>query len=127
MDEFLNIFNQNQVIVIVSETGSGKTTQIPQIVAFSDLPHTRGKVVACTQPRRVATMSVAKRVADELDGVYSTASHIFIHSNHLPVDLGGHVGYSIKFEDMTQPGTTFLKYMTDDVLLREAMRDPDLS
>lgn len=43
--------------------------RIPQFVAFSDLPHTRGKLVACTQPRRVAAMSVAKRVADEMDGV----------------------------------------------------------
>ncbi|KAF9476307.1 P-loop containing nucleoside triphosphate hydrolase protein [Pholiota conissans] len=94
---------------MVGETGSGKTTQIPQFVAFSDLPHTRGKMVACTQPRRVAAMSVAKRVADEMD-----------------VQLGRHVGYSIRFEDMTEPGTTFLKYMTDGMLLREAMNDPSL-
>ncbi|KAK0435476.1 P-loop containing nucleoside triphosphate hydrolase protein, partial [Desarmillaria tabescens] len=90
-------------------TGSGKTTQIPQFVAYSDLPHTKGKLVACTQPRRVAAMSVAKRVADEMD-----------------VQLGRHVGYSIRFEDMTEPGTTFLKYMTDGMLLREAMNDPNL-
>ncbi|KAH0580335.1 DEAH-box ATP-dependent RNA helicase prp43, variant 2 [Termitomyces sp. 'cryptogamus'] len=95
---------------MVGETGSGKTTQIPQFVAYSDLPHTRGKLVACTQPRRVAAMSVAKRVADEMD-----------------VQLGRHVGYSIRFEDMTEPGTTFLKYMTDGMLLREAMNDPDLT
>ncbi|KAG6889617.1 DEAH-box ATP-dependent RNA helicase prp43 [Termitomyces sp. T32_za158] len=55
-------------------------------------------------------MSVAKRVADEMD-----------------VQLGRHVGYSIRFEDMTEPGTTFLKYMTDGMLLREAMNDPDLT
>ncbi|KAF8635093.1 hypothetical protein AX15_000533 [Amanita polypyramis BW_CC] len=94
---------------MVGETGSGKTTQIPQFVAYSDLPHTRGKLVACTQPRRVAAMSVAKRVADEMD-----------------VQLGRQVGYSIRFEDMTEPGTTFLKYMTDGMLLREAMNDPNL-
>ncbi|KJA15451.1 hypothetical protein HYPSUDRAFT_48384 [Hypholoma sublateritium FD-334 SS-4] len=109
MDEFFKIFTENQVIVMVGETGSGKTTQIPQFVAFSDLPHTRGKMVACTQPRRVAAMSVAKRVADEMD-----------------VQLGRQVGYSIRFEDMTEPGTTFLKYMTDGMLLREAMNDPSL-
>ncbi|KAK0447459.1 P-loop containing nucleoside triphosphate hydrolase protein [Desarmillaria tabescens] len=102
-------FNENQIIVIVGETGAGKTTQIPQFVAYSDLPHTNGKLVACTQPRRVAAMSVAKRVADEID-----------------VQLGRHVGYSIRFEDMTEPGTTFLKYMTDGMLLREAMNDPNL-
>ncbi|CAA7263822.1 unnamed protein product [Cyclocybe aegerita] len=109
MDEFLKIFSENQIIVMVGETGSGKTTQIPQFVAYSDLPHTKGKLVACTQPRRVAAMSVAKRVADEMD-----------------VQLGRHVGYSIRFEDMTEPGTTFLKYMTDGMLLREAMNDPKL-
>ncbi|KAF4622133.1 hypothetical protein D9613_009096 [Agrocybe pediades] len=94
---------------MVGETGSGKTTQIPQFVAYSDLPHTKGKMVACTQPRRVAAMSVAKRVADEMD-----------------VQLGRQVGYSIRFEDMTEPGTTFLKYMTDGMLLREAMNDNSL-
>ncbi|KAF8263614.1 pre-mRNA-splicing factor ATP-dependent RNA helicase PRP43 [Lactarius quietus] len=94
---------------MVGETGSGKTTQIPQFVVYSDMPQTKNKVIACTQPRRVAAMSVAKRVADEMD-----------------VQLGKQVGYSIRFEDMTEPGTTFLKYMTDGMLLREAMNDPDL-
>ncbi|EPQ53153.1 P-loop containing nucleoside triphosphate hydrolase protein [Gloeophyllum trabeum ATCC 11539] len=110
MDEFFKIFSENQIIVMVGETGSGKTTQIPQFVCYSDLPHTKGKMVACTQPRRVAAMSVAKRVADEMD-----------------VQLGKQVGYSIRFEDMTEPGTTFLKYMTDGMLLREAMNDPELT
>ncbi|KAG1740942.1 P-loop containing nucleoside triphosphate hydrolase protein [Suillus lakei] len=110
MTEFYKIFNKHQIIVMVGETGSGKTTQIPQFVAYSDLPHTKNKMVACTQPRRVAAMSVAKRVADEMD-----------------VQLGRQVGYSIRFEDMTEPGTTFLKYMTDGMLLREAMNDPDLT
>ncbi|KAI0739572.1 pre-mRNA-splicing factor ATP-dependent RNA helicase PRP43 [Daedaleopsis nitida] len=109
MEEFLRMFTENQIIVMVGETGSGKTTQIPQFVCYSDLPHTKGQMVACTQPRRVAAMSVAKRVADEMD-----------------VPLGKQVGYSIRFEDMTEPGVTFLKYMTDGMLLREAMNDPDL-
>ncbi|KAG8725258.1 DEAH-box ATP-dependent RNA helicase prp43 [Ceratobasidium sp. 395] len=73
------------------------------------MPHTRGKLVACTQPRRIAATSVARRVAEEMD-----------------VQLGKQVGYSIRFEDMTQEGTTFLKYMTDGMLLREAMVDRDL-
>ncbi|KIO00617.1 hypothetical protein M404DRAFT_754971, partial [Pisolithus tinctorius Marx 270] len=110
MDQFLKMFKDHQIIVMVGETGSGKTTQIPQFVAYSDLPHTKGKIVACTQPRRVAAMSVAKRVAEEMD-----------------VELGREVGYSIRFEDMTEPGKTFLKYMTDGMLLREAMNDPDLN
>ncbi|KAI5999044.1 P-loop containing nucleoside triphosphate hydrolase protein [Pisolithus albus] len=109
MDQFFKMFSENQIIVMVGETGSGKTTQIPQFVAYSDLPHTKGKIVACTQPRRVAAMSVAKRVAEEMD-----------------VELGREVGYSIRFEDMTEPGKTFLKYMTDGMLLREAMNDPEL-
>jgi HrpA-like RNA helicase len=66
-------------------------------------------MIACTQPRRVAAMSVAQRVADEMD-----------------VKLGEEVGYSIRFEDNTSP-STFLKYMTDGMLLREAMSDPLLS
>ncbi|TYJ54362.1 hypothetical protein B9479_005028 [Cryptococcus floricola] len=107
MQEFLSIFNENQIVVMEGQTGSGKTTQIPQFVCYSDLPMLRGKMVACTQPRRVAAMSVAKRVADEMD-----------------VQLGKQVGYSIRFEDMTEQGTTFLKYMTDGMLLREAMNDP---
>ncbi|WWC91392.1 uncharacterized protein L201_006336 [Kwoniella dendrophila CBS 6074] len=107
MQEFLTVFSENQITVMEGQTGSGKTTQIPQFVCYSDLPMLRGKMVACTQPRRVAAMSVAKRVADEMD-----------------VQLGKQVGYSIRFEDMTEAGTTFLKYMTDGMLLREAMNDP---
>ncbi|TDL23390.1 P-loop containing nucleoside triphosphate hydrolase protein [Rickenella mellea] len=112
MAEFYKVFTENQVVVMVGETGncSRRKFRIPQFVAYSDLPHTKGKMIACTQPRRVAAMSVAKRVADEMD-----------------VQLGKQVGYSIRFEDMTEHGTTFLKYMTDGMLLREAMNDPDLT
>lgn len=108
-DEFLKLFHSTQILVFVGETGSGKTTQIPQFVAYDDLPHLHGKQIACTQPRRVAAMSVAQRVADEMD-----------------VRLGDEVGYSIRFEDKTSD-KTFLKYMTDGMLLREAMNDPELS
>lgn len=96
-------------MVFVGETGSGKTTQIPQFVLFDDLPQTQRKMVACTQPRRVAAMSVAQRVAEEMD-----------------VKLGEEVGYSIRFEDKTS-SKTILKYMTDGMLLREAMHDHNLS
>jgi pre-mRNA-splicing factor ATP-dependent RNA helicase DHX15/PRP43 len=65
-------------------------------------------------------MSVAKRVAEEMDGVFMTAfSHKLIFSCLRTVSLGNEVGYTIRFEDMTDPGTTFLKYMTDGMLLRE--------
>lgn len=107
--EFLDMVHKNQFVVLVGETGSGKTTQIPQFLAYDELPHLKGKMIACTQPRRVAAMSVAQRVADEMD-----------------VKLGQEVGYSIRFEDNTSPNT-FLKYMTDGMLLREAMSDPLMS
>lgn len=108
-DEFLTMFHSSQILVFVGETGSGKTTQIPQFVLFDDMPHLNGRrQVACTQPRRVAAMSVAKRVADEMD-----------------VQLGQEVGYNIRFEDKTGPNT-ILKYMTDGMLLREAMNDHNL-
>lgn len=107
-DEFLEMYHNSQILVFVGETGSGKTTQIPQFVLFDELPHLSGKMVACTQPRRVAAMSVARRVADEMD-----------------VDLGDEVGYSIRFEDVTSK-KTILKYMTDGMLLREAMNDSTL-
>jgi HrpA-like RNA helicase len=101
--QFMDLVHENQVVVLVGETGSGKTTQIPQWL--TEL-HGSKKKVACTQPRRVAAMSVAQRVADEMD-----------------VTLGQEVGYTIRFEDCTSP-KTILKYMTDGMLLREAMNDP---
>lgn len=104
-DEFLEIIRNNQVVVLVGETGSGKTTQIPQFMA--EYGFLKGQQqVGCTQPRRVAAMSVSKRVAEEMD-----------------VQLGEQVGYSIRFEDVSGP-KTILKYMTDGMLLREAMNDP---
>ncbi|KAK8134377.1 helicase associated domain-containing protein [Apiospora sp. TS-2023a] len=107
--EFLEMYHKSQILVFVGETGSGKTTQIPQYVLYDELPQLNHKLVACTQPRRVAAMSVAQRVADELD-----------------VTLGEEVGYSIRFEDRTGP-KTILKYMTDGMLLREAMHDHMMS
>ncbi|VEU23867.1 DEKNAAC104902 [Brettanomyces naardenensis] len=107
--DFLKMFQTSQIMVLVGETGSGKTTQVPQFVLYDDMPHLVGKMVGITQPRRVAAMSVASRVADEMD-----------------VELGEEVGYSIRFENMTSE-KTILKYMTDGMLLREAMEDHDLS
>jgi pre-mRNA-splicing factor ATP-dependent RNA helicase DHX15/PRP43 len=103
------MFQSTQILVFVGETGSGKTTQIPQFVLYDDLPQTTRKMVACTQPRRVAATSVAQRVAQELD-----------------VELGEEVGYSIRFAENSGP-KTILKYMTDGMLLREAMTDHDLT
>lgn len=108
--EFLKLFRSSQLMLLVGETGSGKTTQIPQFVVHELKALNSTGMVACTQPRRVAAMSVAKRVAEEMD-----------------VEFGREVGYTIRFEDFTTPNCTFLKYLTDGMLLREAMIDPLLS
>ena len=84
-----------------------RRTQIPAFMLEAGLVRQR-RMVACTQPRRVAAMSVSKRVSEEMD-----------------VELGEEVGYTIRFEDVTGP-KTILKYMTDGMLLREAMADPML-
>lgn len=105
-EKFIDTMNKHQTLVLVGETGSGKTTQIPQwCIEWVRARHAK-RGVACTQPRRVAAMSVAARVAEEMD-----------------VCLGQEVGYSIRFEDCTS-AKTILKYMTDGMLLREAMSDP---
>ncbi len=107
-DEFLAAIEEHQILVIVGETGSGKTTQLPQYLHEAGFTK-NGMKVGCTQPRRVAAMSVAARVADEMD-----------------VKVGKEVGYSIRFEDCTSDKTV-LKYMTDGMLLREFLTEPDLS
>ncbi|THH04368.1 hypothetical protein EW145_g5571 [Phellinidium pouzarii] len=106
-EPLLQAFRDHQVLIVVGDTGSGKTTQMTQYLAeegFAD----RGKI-GCTQPRRVAAMSVAKRVAEEVG-----------------CRLGQEVGYTIRFEDCTGPETK-IKYMTDGMLQRECLLDPDVS
>ncbi|PFH37997.1 helicase associated domain (ha2) protein [Besnoitia besnoiti] len=171
-DEFLEIVREHQIVVVVGETGSGKTTQLTQYLfeagycsppslepkprptesllrltrstpfaqpmkrrrtargeagaeeeesdatgnplAAGDAPAATAGVaqaitlIGCTQPRRVAAVSVAKRVADEVG-----------------TELGDEVGYAIRFEDCTSARTR-IKYMTDGVLLRESLSDADL-
>ncbi|CAL0315240.1 unnamed protein product [Lupinus luteus] len=99
---------KNDILIIVGETGSGKTTQIPQFLLGAKFCHD-GKVIGITQPRRVAAVTVAKRVAEECG-----------------VELGQEVGYSVRFDD-TSSSSTRIKYMTDGLLLREALLDPYLS
>ena len=128
-NDLLDIIRENQIVVVVGETGSGiigclliefmfvctfiicsycigKTTQLTQYLHEDG--YTQYGMIGCTQPRRVAAMSVAKRVSEEMG-----------------VELGVEVGYAIRFEDLTTQNTV-IKYMTDGVLLRESLRDADL-
>ena len=106
-DDIVQAVHDYQVLIIVGETGSGKTTQIPQYLYEAGYTN-NGMKIGCTQPRRVAAMSVAARVAEEVG-----------------VKLGNEVGYAIRFEDNTSD-KTILKYMTDGMLLRELLTEPDL-
>ena len=106
-ETIIQAIEENQIMVVVGETGSGKTTQMTQYLAESGFT-SRG-IIGCTQPRRVAAMSVAKRVAEEVG-----------------CRLGQEVGYTIRFEDCTTSATR-IKYMTDGMLLRECLIDPKVS
>lgn len=107
-EQLLEAIKEHQVLIVVAETGSGKTTQLPQYL--HEAGYTAGGLkVGCTQPRRVAAMSVAARVAEEMG-----------------TKVGYEVGYSIRFEDCTSDKTV-LKYMTDGMLLREFLTEPDLA
>lgn len=105
-EDLLRVIRDNQVVIVVGQTGSGKTTQLTQFL-YED-GYAKQGLIGCTQPRRVAAMSVAKRVSEEME-----------------VKLGGLVGYAIRFEDCTSKETA-IKYMTDGVLLRESLVESDL-
>lgn len=104
-DEILKAIKFNNVVIIVSETGSGKTTQVPQLVLESS-PSAR---VVVTQPRRVAAISTATRVSKEQRCA-----------------LGGRVGYTVRFDDCSSQSRTRIRYVTDGVLLRESLTDGGL-
>ncbi|KAJ9565848.1 hypothetical protein OSB04_001814 [Centaurea solstitialis] len=108
-DSILYLVETHSTTIIVGETGSGKTTQIPQYLKEAGWAD-GGHVIACTQPRRLAVQSVAARLAEEMG-----------------VKLGEEVGYTIRFEDVTNSDLTRIKFLTDGVLLREMMDDPLLS
>ena len=105
-DELAQAIGEHQVVIVCGETGSGKTTQLPKIC----LSIGRGVpgVIAHTQPRRVAARSVANRIAHELK-----------------TELGGVVGYKVRFNDKVSPDTC-VKLMTDGILLAEIQGDPQL-
>ncbi|TIB66987.1 hypothetical protein E3P77_01948 [Wallemia ichthyophaga] len=106
--DILQAVQDHPVLIVCAETGSGKTTQLTQYL--HEAGYTKnGRKIGCTQPRRVAAMSVAARVAEEMGS-----------------KVGYDVGYSIRFEDMTTD-KTMIKYLTDGMLLREFLTEPDLA
>jgi HrpA-like RNA helicase len=107
-ETLIEYIQRNQILIIVGETGSGKTTQLPQYI-YECKDIIRNGAIAVTQPRRVAAMSIAKRVSQEMG-----------------VQLGEEVGYSIRFEDVTDTEKTVIKYLTDGMLLRESQMNSNL-
>ncbi|KAI0556165.1 P-loop containing nucleoside triphosphate hydrolase protein [Xylaria curta] len=107
-DSLLYLIETYPVTIVVGQTGSGKTTQIPQFLEHAGWC-AEGKLIGVTQPRRVAATTVAIRVAEEYG-----------------CELGKEVGYSIRFEDVTSAATR-IKFLTDGLLIREALVDPLLS
>ena len=108
-DEILNILNnkESKVILIMGQTGCGKTTQIPKIIYNNcDLDD---KMICITQPRRIAAISLSKRVSEEMN-----------------TKIGDLVGYSVRFKEKVSSKTK-IKFMTDGMLLRECILDKNLS
>ena len=106
-DEIVAAIRAHQVLVIAGETGSGKTTQLPKMCLEAGLG-IEAKI-GCTQPRRVAALSISRRIAEELN-----------------VTWGREVGCKIRFDDRSSM-QTYIKLMTDGILLAETQGDPDLS
>ncbi|MBR3945232.1 MAG: DEAD/DEAH box helicase, partial [Akkermansia sp.] len=104
--EIADALRKNRVVVVVGETGSGKTTQLPKIAL--EVAGNRRGMLGCTQPRRLAAVAVARRIAEEVG-----------------CDIGHYVGYQVRFDDKTGKDTK-LKLMTDGILLAETQDDRDL-
>ncbi|WP_055494493.1 ATP-dependent RNA helicase HrpA [Streptomyces sp. TP-A0356] len=106
-NEIADAIRDHQVVIVAGETGSGKTTQIPKICL--ELGRGVRGMIGHTQPRRIAARTVAERVADELD-----------------TPLGEAVGWKVRFTDQVNPDATFVKLMTDGILLAEIQTDREL-
>ncbi|MGA5705822.1 ATP-dependent RNA helicase HrpA [Streptomyces cellulosae] len=106
-DAIAEAIRDHQVVIVAGETGSGKTTQIPKICM--ELGRGVRGMIGHTQPRRIAARTVAERVAEELD-----------------TPLGEAVGWKVRFTDQVDPEATFIKLMTDGILLAEIQTDREL-
>jgi ATP-dependent helicase HrpA len=106
-DAIADAIRDHQVVIVAGETGSGKTTQIPKICL--ELGRGVRGMIGHTQPRRLAARTVAERVAEELD-----------------TPLGEAVGWKVRFTDQVNPDATFIKLMTDGILLAEIQTDREL-
>ncbi|MFF4712056.1 ATP-dependent RNA helicase HrpA [Streptomyces eurythermus] len=106
-DAIADAIRENQVVIVAGETGSGKTTQIPKICM--ELGRGVRGMIGHTQPRRIAARTVAERVAEELK-----------------TPLGEAVGWKVRFTDQVNPDATFVKLMTDGILLAEIQTDREL-
>ncbi|MFJ3137042.1 ATP-dependent RNA helicase HrpA [Streptomyces sp. NPDC102359] len=106
-DDIAEAIRDHQVVIVAGETGSGKTTQIPKICM--ELGRGVRGMIGHTQPRRIAARTVAERVAEELD-----------------TPLGEAVGWKVRFTDQVNPDATFVKLMTDGILLAEIQTDREL-
>ncbi|MEU2993632.1 ATP-dependent RNA helicase HrpA [Streptomyces griseoincarnatus] len=106
-DVIAEAIRDHQVVIVAGETGSGKTTQIPKICM--ELGRGVRGMIGHTQPRRIAARTVAERVAEELD-----------------TPLGEAVGWKVRFTDQVDPEATFVKLMTDGILLAEIQTDREL-
>ncbi|KAL3660280.1 hypothetical protein V7S43_014809 [Phytophthora oleae] len=121
-DEILYAVETHATTVLLGATGSGKTTQVPQYLLEAgwatsrpgstgiNAQTPRNRVIVCTQPRRVAAVTIAERVAQEVG-----------------CQVGEDVGYAVRFEEKCDPERTKIKFVTDGLLLSETMRDPLLS
>lgn len=110
-DSIRAALKKNNVLVLTGETGSGKSTQVPQFLATESWCT---KCIAITQPRRVAAISLARRVAEEMGTFMGSQSP------------AAKVGYSVRFDNATGPGTK-IKFLTEGMLLQEMLRDPVMS
>jgi len=125
---FLEEASKHDSLVLIGETGSGKTTQIPQFLHEAKL-HLKSKEcrrIAVTQPRRVAAITLAQRVAQEMAASPQSSGASPLSQVEARA-VGGRVGYKVRFEDVTDPQKTEIVFQTDGMLLREAMLDPMLS